>query len=198
MLAPWETVRDLAAGAERLRRRRYGVIEVADDRFMGVRLRPWPKIVSIVGARLGARWHRRRPGNHCWLYYNQPLSAPGFLALSYVVSARDTTLLSLRGALTVLDEIARLKGSVAIVCEASNWRISDRLLARCGWQEHLLHARGRHFIKRFWGEYPPLEWAESIYRTAYSNSSLAEATSPGRAQATSTAAASKEATHLVS
>lgn len=168
MYQPWEKVRDLATGAERLRRRRYGVIEVADDQFVAVHLRPWPKTVSVCGARwLGARQHRQRPGNHCWLYYNHPLSAPGFLALTYVVSARETTLLSFRGALTVLDEIARLKGSVAIVCEASNLRISDRLLRRWGWEQHLRSARGRHFIKRFWGEYPPLEWADSIRRSAF-------------------------------
>jgi hypothetical protein len=53
-----------------------------------------------------------------------------------------------------LDEIARIKGIDALVCEAWNLRLSDRLLRRCGWERHVLHSRRRHFIKRFYGRYP--------------------------------------------
>ena len=56
-------------------------------------------------------------------------------------------------ALLVLDEIAKLKRTDAIVCEVSNWRISDRLLTRWGWESHLGESRRRHFIKRFYGDY---------------------------------------------
>jgi hypothetical protein len=55
----------------------------------------------------------------------------------------------------VLDEVARLKASDAILCDVWNWRISDRLLARWGWQPHKPDRWHRHFIKRFYGVYPP-------------------------------------------
>ena len=80
---------------------------------------------------------------------------PNYLALKYVVSHRETTLASFRGALRVLDEIARLKGVDALVCEASNPRISARLLRRWGWERHLPRSRRRHYIKRFYGQFPP-------------------------------------------
>ena len=41
----FETVTDLAAGAETLRRRAYGVIEMVDGRFRRIGLRPFPKIM---------------------------------------------------------------------------------------------------------------------------------------------------------
>jgi len=153
---PFETVTDLQCGADILRARHFGIIEVAAERLQQIRLRPWPKVSSLLDVVwLGRRRHESRPGNCCWLYYNQPLLHPRYLALRYVVSNRDTTLRTFRGALLILDEIARLKGSDAIVCEASNSRISDRLLSRWGWERHLEDRPRRHWIKRFYGQYPP-------------------------------------------
>jgi hypothetical protein len=88
------------------------------------------------------------------LYYNQPWKLPTFLTLKYLVSSCGTTFKTVRRALLVLDEIARIKQTDAIVCEASNLRISDRALNRFGWERHLPNSRHRHFIKRFYGEYP--------------------------------------------
>ena len=89
----FETVTDLADGAELLRRRAYGVIEVAEGHFRRVRLRPFPKIVSAPEIIILGGWHHRhRRGDRCLLYYNQPWRFPQFLALKYVVSARQTTL----------------------------------------------------------------------------------------------------------
>ena len=151
----FEIVTDLAAQAEVVRRRRYGVIEVADGRFRRLRFRPLPKLASLAEALLWGRWfHRRRPGNRCWLYYNQPRSFPNFLALKYVVSARRTTPATIHTALAVLDEIARLKGTDALLCDVANLRISDRLLDRLGWQPHKPQRWHRNFIKRFYGVYP--------------------------------------------
>ena len=146
----FETVSDLNAQRDVLRRRAYGVIEVIDERFARVRLRPFPKRMSLVELWVAGRWHHsRRRGNRCLLYYNQPRSVPDFLSLVYVASAAGTTLKTLRTALAVLDEIARLKGSDALVCDVANSRISDRLLARWGWQSHCPRRWHRHFIKRF-------------------------------------------------
>jgi hypothetical protein len=55
----------------------------------------------------------------------------------------------------MLDEIAAIKRTDAIVMQAWNPRLTARNLARYGWAPHTADPRGRHFIKRFYGEYPP-------------------------------------------
>jgi hypothetical protein len=140
---------DLAAAAGTLRRRRYGVIEVIGGRLHAIHLRPFAKRVSWWQSHLLGRWiHDRRRGDRCLVFYNQPWRQPVFLALSYAVSSRDTTLASIRRALDVLDEIARLKGTLAIVGDVCNARISDRLLKRWGWEPHAPMRWHRNFIKR--------------------------------------------------
>jgi hypothetical protein len=154
----WEKVDDLHAGAETLRRRRYGVIEIADGELVAVHLRPWPKLVTLDGVwRTPEELARGEAGDRCLLYYNQPRRLRNFLALRYIVSTPKTSFRTSRRALVVLDEIARIKRTDAIVCEVWNRRISDRLLRREGWERHLPHSRRRHYIRRFYGSYPPLE-----------------------------------------
>jgi hypothetical protein len=154
--ALFETVVDLAQGAEVLRRRAYGVIEVADGEFRRVRLRPFAKLITAPEILLFGGWyHDHWPGDRLRLYYNQPWLFPSFLVLKYVVSARQTSLRTLTRALAVLDEIARLKRSDALLCDVGNWRISTKLLARWGWQPHCPSRWHRHYIKRFYGTYPP-------------------------------------------
>jgi hypothetical protein len=158
----YQTVVDLWEKADILRRRPYGVIEMVDERLAGIHLRPWPRVVSAAEVRwLGGRFHLHRPGNRCLLYYNQPWGFRNFLTLKYVVSSRGATLRTFRGALVILDEIARIKQSDAALCEASNLRISDRLLNRWGWCRHVPDSDRRHFIKRFYGKYPApdVAWA---------------------------------------
>ena len=165
MYRPFQTVTDLVRQAEILRVRRYGVIEMSAGRLVGVHLRPWPKMISLPEVWwLGGWSHYRLQGDRCWLYYQQPHSCPDYLALPYVVSGSRGSLASFHGALEVLDEIARIKGSLAIVCDLTNTRISDRLLRRWGWDRHLLHSRRRHCIKRFYGDYP--QPAAALARTA--------------------------------
>lgn len=151
----FEEITDLDEGADRLRARRYGVIEVADARLERIRLRPYPKIVTYLGPLLFGRWtHRRRTGDWCRLYYNQPRRCSNFLAVIYVVSSHDCSLKTFRHATTLLDQIAEIKGSDALLCDVANSRISDRLLTRWGWQPHCPQAWHRNFIKRFYGVYP--------------------------------------------
>ncbi len=153
----FETITDLRGGADALARRRYGVIETAGGRLNAVHLRPYPKIVSLPEALWLGSWHHRfLTGNRCWLYYNQPLGHSNFLAIKYMISARDCTFATARAAMTVLEEIARLKGSDAALCDVSNQRISGRLLKREGWEQHCLSSPRRHFIKRYYGNYPSL------------------------------------------
>ena len=152
----FETVTELTAGADVLRRRRYGMIEVVDGRLRRISLRPLPKIVSGPGILLlGQLYHRYRSGDRMLVYYNQPWRFPNYLAVKYAVSSRQTTLGSLCRALSVLDEIARLKRSDALLCDVGNWRISQGQLARWGWEPHCPSRWHRHYIKRFYGNYPP-------------------------------------------
>lgn len=155
--APFETICDLRTprAIDILRRRRYGVIEVQRGRLVAVRMRPCPKLVTWLDARwLGVRRHLHATGDRCRLYFNQPSGYPWALALVYVESSRDCRFATFRGAVRLLDEIARIKQIDALLCDASNGRISDRLLERWGWQPHAPSRFHRNYIKRLYGEYP--------------------------------------------
>ena len=150
-----ETIRDFDAGLERLRIRRYGVIETAAGEWRAIHLRLWPKLVSLPELLpLGPRYHCRGSADRCLLYYNQPRRMPNFLALRYVVSTAGTSYQTFRAALRVLDQVAAVKRIDAIVCDAGNIRLSDRLMARLGWEPHKPERWHRNFIRRFYGEYP--------------------------------------------
>ena len=160
-MALFQTITDFNAGADTLRRRRFGVIETAAGQIVAVHLRPWPKLLSRREVVLvGPQYHARGPADRCRLYYNQPYRFPSFLALKYVVSTAGTRYATIRAALTILDAIARLKRSDALLCDAANSRISDRLLARFGWEPHRPQRWHRNFIKRFYGEYPEVTLAD--------------------------------------
>ena len=141
---------------ELLRQSRYGLIEVAGQRLVSVSVRRWARRPSWLEVSAWGRLaHRWREGDHCWLYYRQPRQSPQYLVLDYVISARDTRLATFRGALVLLDEIARIKQSDALLCDVAASRISDRLLARWGWAPHAPSRWHRQYIKRFYGQYPP-------------------------------------------
>lgn len=147
-----------------IRHWRSGIIDTCRGRLVCVRRRWCGRRISWLRAKVQGRWwHHWRSGDRCRLYYYQPLSIPDYLALSFVVSTRQTRLATFRRALTVLDEIARIKGSWAIVCQPMNLRISDRLLRRWGWEPHCPGERGRHYIKRF-GQ--PFRWSDKAERDA--------------------------------
>lgn len=155
MFPLFESITDLSAQAERVRVRRYGVIEVQGGCLGRVVLRPFPKLVTALGPLLfGPRAHRRSDGDWCRVYYNQPRSCSNFLAVTYALSSRDCSLKSIRTAARVLDDIAELKQTDALLCDVANSRISDRLLTRWGWQAHCPQRWHRNFIKRFYGVYP--------------------------------------------
>jgi hypothetical protein len=155
-MAWFETITDFQAGREALRVRPYGVIETSGGQFAAVHLRPWPKLFdwSEVWPLLVPRYHARGQADRCFLYYNQPRRMPQFLALKYVVSTSGTCCRTVRSALGVLDAIAALKHADAIVCDAANGRLSDRLLQRFGWEPHKPRRWHRNYIRRFYGTYP--------------------------------------------
>jgi len=156
----FETITDLQQGSQALRVRRFGIIEARDGLFYRVRLRPYPKTGSVLeGLWIGGWYHRHRRGDRCLLYYNQPERCHNFLVAKYFVSARNTQVGTIRRAIEALDEIARIKLSDAILCDAANWRLSTAIMARLGWQPHCPSRWHRHFIRRFYGKYPsPAGW----------------------------------------
>ncbi len=151
----FETVTDLQGGADVLRRRTHGVIEVAEGRLRRVVLRPFPKLISVPEILLLGGWcHAHRPGDRCRLYYDQPHRFRNFLVLKYLVSAKGTSYKTVRRAMETLDEIAYLKRSDALLADVANFRITARMMARQGWVPHCPSWWHRHYIKRFYGEYP--------------------------------------------
>lgn len=146
----FETVTDLAdeRQCDIVRRRRYGLIEISGERLHRILFRPLPKLAGPFDLPWSRLIHSSANGNRCWLYFNQPQGLDQFLALKLVVSSRQATFACFRGALTVLDEVATIKQTEAIFCDAAYWRISDRLLLRWGWQPHKPQRWHRNFIKR--------------------------------------------------
>jgi hypothetical protein len=150
-----DRVVDWAAGRERLRRGRYGVIETRGGRLVEIRLRPWPKLCSWREIwPVGRDYHARGDADRCLLYFNQPRRFSNFIALRYIVTTRGTSYATFRAALDALDDLAELKGVDALLCDAANTRLSDRMLARWGWAAHKPQRWRRNFIKRFYGVYP--------------------------------------------
>ena len=153
-----QSVHDINAEQHILMTRAYGMIETSRGKFVRVQLKPWPKVGSIVEAKWFSHWRNsRRPHDHCRLFYNQPMQHRNFLALTYIETSLNTSWKSVATALRVLDRIAYIKQADAMVAEVYNERISDRLLRRMGWERHREDSQQRHWIKRFYGSYPP--WA---------------------------------------
>jgi hypothetical protein len=149
------SIADLQTGHEQLRRGRYGVIETIGGRLAAIHLRPWPKLVSWPEIwPVGLDFHAPGEPDRCLLYYNQPRRFSSFLALKYVASTHVTSYATIRAALVTLDRIAELKRTDALLCDAANTRLSDRVLARFGWEAHKPQRWRRNFIKRFYGVYP--------------------------------------------
>jgi hypothetical protein len=149
------TVTDWNADREALVRRRYGVVETAGGRLVAVHLRPWPKLISWREVwPLGDEYRARGDADRCLLYYNQPRRFPNFLALKYIVSTHGASYATFRAALVALDRLAELKRTDALLCDAANTRLSDRLMRRFGWEAHKPQRWRRNFIKRLYGVYP--------------------------------------------
>ncbi len=160
----FETVHDLEKDSNKIRHRAYGVIEVADGKLQHIRLRPWPKLISTLEINWTAGLKSKRiEKDVCRLYYNQPFWHRNFLTLMYIQSSLGTTRNTLVTTLNVLDTVARIKQSNALLTEVSNKRVSDRAMIRWGWERHLLTSKKRHFIKRFYGNYPE-SWFTSTER----------------------------------
>lgn len=98
--------------------------------------------------------HGRLRGDVCMLDYHVPSGLPNFLTLDYIRSGNETSYRTFIGAAHLLNDIAALRGSDAIVAHVTNVKLTDRFMHRLGWQRHQEHWRGRHFIRRFYDGYP--------------------------------------------
>jgi hypothetical protein len=138
------------AQREAVRQAPYGVVAAVAGRVEAIRLRRLPKLLAWPEVwPCGGDYHPRGPADRCLLYYNQPRRCPQFIALKYVATTRGTHYRTFKAALDALDELARLKGVEALLCDAANRRLSDRLLGRLGWTPHAPQRWHRNFIKRF-------------------------------------------------
>src|SRR4051812_1950475 len=98
---------DLESQADTLRKMRHGVIEAVDSQFCCIRPRRLPKLVSLPEAVLVGRWtHAMRPGDRCLVYFDETASSPGYLALKYVISSKQTSYATIRAAAIALDRLA--------------------------------------------------------------------------------------------
>jgi hypothetical protein len=160
---------DWNAAQETIRRRRYGVIETRGGAPAAIHFRPWPKLFAWPEFwPVGPVYHAGGQPDRCLLYYNQPLRYGNFLALKYMVSTAGSSFATIRAALVTLDHVARVKETDALLCDAFNFRISDRLMRRFGWEPHRPQRWHRNFVKRFYGCYPdgPLPWPKVSASTA--------------------------------
>ncbi len=153
----WQTIHSWPEAHAAICARRYGVIETSAGQFVAIHFRPWPKLFSWPELfPVGPTYHARGKADRCLLYYNQPWRHSSYLALKYIVSTGGSSYSTFRAALTTLDAVAQLKQSDAILCDAFNSRLSNRLLSRMGWQPHKPQRLHRNYIKRFYGKYPDL------------------------------------------
>ena len=139
--------------ASAIRRWRCGRIIMRSGKLVGVQRRLLTGSVSMAQVWWQARYGRPND-DLCWLDYHQPFGMPAFITLDYIRSGQRAGYKTFVGACKVLDEIARLRGAMAIVAHVSNGSISDRLLERLGWERHAKQWSGRHWIRRFYDGYP--------------------------------------------
>lgn len=150
-----QTIHDLRSSQEILASKPYGMIVAEQGLFQSIQIRPFPKISSLAEAVwIGGFSHRRIRRDRVQVFYNQPLRHANFLVAKYAVSEFGTTLATLRAAFKAFNEVARIKQVDAILCHVVNRRITDRFMQYWGFERHRLAGKGRHYIRRFYGDFP--------------------------------------------
>ena len=148
-----DSISDLHAGVAKIESWRCGRIVMRQGKLVSVQHRLLCGSASIAQVWWQARYGRA-DNDICWLDYHQPFGMPAFLTLDYIRAGKSAGIKSFIGACKILDEVAKIRGTQAIVAHVTNHAISDRLLARLGWQQHLENWNGRHWIRRFYDGYP--------------------------------------------
>jgi len=160
-------VRHVRDAYECLKNKPYGMIEAHDGHLAFVQIRPFPKFISVAEAAWIGGWtHKRIQRNRVQVFYNQPVQHKNFLVAKYAVSELGTTLATMRAAFRTFMEIARLKQVDAALCQVISKRVTDRVMRYWGFEPHHPGGRGRHYIRRFYGEYPAYtDWVEALEKT---------------------------------
>ena len=91
---------------------------------------------------------RSAPTGECRVFYSFPIRTPGFMAINYLTSGEQTSYRTLLLGVQVLEEIARSRKSIAIVCQAYSDRLTERLMNRWGYVRHALSLGDNHYIRR--------------------------------------------------
>ena len=133
--------------SDRVRSWNYGELELFNGKLLGIYARWWPRIGSQWEA-FQDSYRRTLPEDHCRVYYAFPRSAPGFMSVLYARSGPNTQYKTLYRAVVVMDEIAMLRESNAIVCQAIGPRTTERLMNRWGYVSHAPALGDNHYIKR--------------------------------------------------
>lgn len=164
------TITDLRAQTATLKFWPSGKITTVSGKLQDIRCGLLPKRASVAKVWLETHF-RSLAEDHCTITYHSPLGSR-YLALDLVLAGPKTRLSTIRRACETLDEVARLRGAVAIFAHISTSRISDRLLRRLGWRQHCFDTPGRHWVKRFYDGYPDYDIERYIDRVHSSCQSL--------------------------
>lgn len=140
-------IQDVVANKDKLSAWRSGLIFSQAGELRSVFGRWWQFPASLAHVWLHRRW-RSLPSDQCFLHYTRPRSSPGFVSLRYICSGPKTKLATVHRAMVTLDEIALTLDAYAIVCCASNPRLSEKLMLRWGYHRHAHSLPGFHYIKR--------------------------------------------------
>lgn len=140
-------VTSIEGNAERIRSCNYGELELFDGKLLGIYPRWWPRIASKWES-LRDSTIRSLPSDFCRAYYAFPKRTPGYMSVLYARSGPNTQYKTLYRAVVVVDEIAKLRDSHAIVCQMIHLRVSERLMNRWGYVRHASALGDNHYIKR--------------------------------------------------
>lgn len=139
---------DRVEGNEQIVKRwRYGAIEIRDGELDHVAARWWPRLASEWES-LREQLIKTLPVGVCRMYYSFPWRTPGFMVLAYAHSGPETTYQTIRCGLRTLEQIAGVWHAQAIVCQATNNRLSERTMNRWGYEKHALSLGDNHYIRR--------------------------------------------------
>lgn len=145
----YQTITDLDIDRDAVVRRRYGTIETAGGKFVRLKLRPLPKIVTAPGVMLlGPIRHELWRDDRCLLFYDQPARFPQFLALKYLISGRHASAKTVLRAIKTVERIAEMKGCTALLCDIAAGRLLPHVVERFGFEPHAPQWFHRNYIKR--------------------------------------------------
>lgn len=140
-------VESLSESHDLVRAWRYGEIELKNGALHRIYPRWWPRIGSEWESMLDS-YMRRLPDDVCRVFYAFPRSSPGFMSVLYAYSGRNTQAKTLLLGVSTVDEIAEIHQAKAIVCQATNARLTERLMRRLGYVRHAHSLGPNHYIKR--------------------------------------------------